>query len=317
MLDHSIGHGRHRSSSSGYDAEQVLKEYIILHKILTNILKSQDAYSIEVADLLKYIIENSMLFAAGAFSNSLQDIRQKLIAILAHDMRNPASAAYMAISMMKSEEDPERREKIGDMAGSSIKRVLGLIEDLLHSVLVKAGEGMTLDFSEKDLVPYIESLHGEASEIYSNEILLDCDEQEIRGVFDAAMIRRVLENIVNNAVKYGERGTRVTISVEDSAEYVHIKVHNEGNPIPKKKQKEIFQFSNTSNGSGSGNIKSWGLGLSLVDAVAKGHGGYLELNSSKEAGTTFILVLGKNKNKPGKVKTALNFGDQKDYFSEN
>lgn len=306
MLDSSMGHGRHRSSSSGYDVAQVLKEYIILHRILTHELRSKNEYNTEVGDLLKYVIENSMLYAVVAFNGSLQKIRQKLLGVLAHDIRNPASIAYSSIGMLEQEDSKERFEKIRDMSKNSIKRAIDLLENLLETVSVEAGEGLTLHFSERDLLVYIRSLYGEASEIYSNQIILECGKDSIYGIFDSAMIRRVLENIINNAAKYGESGGPITIAVEDSPDKVAISVHNHGNPIPEQEQQEIFEFLNTANGKGPRNLKSWGMGLSLVKAVAKAHGGSLELQSNQEKGTTFTIILDKYANEPGKLKSALN-----------
>lgn len=306
MLERSMGHGRHRSTSLGYDVEQVHREYIILHKILTKLLRDEKAYNTDVADLIKYIIENSMLYAIGAFTKSLDEIRQKLLAIMIHDLRNPISAAYLAVGVLRQEDEPERFNKVKEMTKTSIARSLELMENLLETVTVGPGEGVTMEFSESDLLKYIESVYHEASEIYSNKIILKCDVQEIVGVFDCAMVQRVLENIVNNAVKYGSRKSTITMTVIDSPEYVTIDVHNQGNPIVVEKQKEIFKFLSTANGDGPAKLKSWGMGLTIVKAVAKGHGGKLNLESSGEHGTTFSLVLGKYKNKPGKVKTELN-----------
>ncbi len=316
MLDSSTGHGRHRSSSSGYDVAQVLKEYIILHRILTQELRSKNVYNAEVGDLLKYVIENSMLYAVVAFNGSLQKIRQKLLGVLAHDIRNPAAVAYSSIGMLEQEDSKERFEKIRGMSKKSIKRAIDLLENLLETVSVEAGEGLTLHFSERDLLEYIRSLYGEATEIYSNQIILKCGKDSINGVFDGAMIRRVLENIINNAVKYGERDTPVTIAVEDTPEKVAISVHNHGNPIPEQEQQEIFEFLNTANGKSLRNMKSWGMGLSLVKAVAKAHGGSLELESNQENGTTFTLILDKYENKPGKLKSALNFTAENQWSKE-
>lgn len=307
MLNHSTGHGRHRSSSFGYDVEQVLKEYIILHSIVTTQLRAKNAFSTEVADVLKNIIENSMLFSIGAFNKSVQEVRQKLLAILAHDIRNPVSAAHLSLGMLRQEDDAERFEKIKEISRKSIRRALNLIEDLLESVSVEAGEGLALNFTECDLAECIRSVYGEASEIYSNPFILNCEEEKIIGVFDSAMVRRVLENIISNAVKYGKRGTPITITVKDSAEEVVLDVHNEGDPIPQENQEEIFKFLNTTRGHGPRSLKSWGMGLTLVNVVAEAHGGKLSLESTKEKGTTFSLLLKKHSTEPGKRKTALNF----------
>lgn len=306
ILDHSVGHGRHRSSSFGYDMEQVLKEYIFLHKIITRELRSAGVYSTEVGDLLKYVVENSMLYAGVAFNTSLQEIRQKMIGTLAHDIRNPLSTAYLTMDMLEKEKDPERLQNIKKISKNSIKRAIHLTEHLLEMISVEAGEGIAFHFSESDLMPYITSVYGEASEIYSNEIIMDCNAVEIKGIFDSAMIRRVLENIINNAVKYGKRGTPVTIRAEDHPEKVIISVHNEGEAIPENDQEKIFGFMNSTKGEDPRKLKSWGMGLTLMKAVAEAHGGSPALESTEEEGTTFTLELKKYENSPGKVKTALN-----------
>lgn len=308
IFENSIEHGRHRATSSGYTVNQILREYISFHRILTNKLLQEEAYNNEVGVVIKYSIENAMLFSGSAFSDSLQEMRQKLIGILAHDIRNPISAAYLAVDMMKHEQGQERFEKIRQMAKSSLKRSIDLVEGLLDSIAIQAGEGITLEFSETDLYPTIQSVHSEAKEIYSNEIILNAEEKEIKGIFDATMIRRVLENFISNAVKYGNRDKPVTMTVINEEEIVTIGVNNYGTPIPEEKQEDIFRFlSTTGSSSGSKGMKSWGMGLTLVKAVAEAHGGELKLESDESNGTTFTILINKRKSNPGKVKAALNY----------
>lgn len=307
IYEHCIQHGRQRSTFSGYTVDQILREYIVFHRILTEVLMEEDAYTTEVGIVLKYTLENAMLFSVSAFSNSLQEMRQKLIAILAHDLRNPISAAYMAISSIEHDQEKEQLEVIKEMAKSSLNRSLTLIEGLLDSITIQAGEGIFMDFSEFNLVKSVNSIYQEASQIYSNEISLECDEEEIIGVFDEIMVRRVLENFISNAVKYGEWNKPVSILVENFQNTVSLRVHNYGEPIPEEKQKEIFHFLNTTNGAKARGLRSYGMGLALIRAVADAHGGSLEIKSNKKEGTTFSITLNKAKNIPGKKRVALNF----------
>ena len=303
----SIEHGRHRSASYGYTIDQIIYEYIVFHRIITDFLIANDIYSNEISDRVKYSIETSMMFSSAAFSSSLTEMRQKLLRILAHDLRNPISTALLGVGMMERGDKKEHFEKIKGLAKSSLKRALDLIEGLLDTVSIEAGEGMTIVFSEVDLMEYIQSLHFEASEIYTNEIKLDLEgDEEIKGVFDGAMIRRVLENFLSNAIKYGERNTPIHIKVKNSDEFVSISVHNFGNPIPEEKKEGIFHFLETS-GSLNGGVKSWGIGLALVKAVVEAHHGRLYVESSKKEGTAFEIVLNKWRNKPGRLKAALSF----------
>lgn len=300
----SVEHGRQRSSSSGFTVDQILREYIIFHRILTEVLEEEKGYSSEVGKVLKYAVENAMLFSVTAFSDSLQEMRQKLIGVLAHDMRNPISAAYTAIGIIDKDLGEDQIEHLKQMARSSLKRSLDLIEGLLDSVMLQAGEGIFMNFSKADLVEIITAIYQDAERIYSNEIKLECHEKQLKGVIDEVMLRRVLENLISNAVKYGDWNKPITILAENLGEKVKIQVHNYGNPIPEEKQKQIFHFLNTSNNDNSKGLKSYGMGLSLVSAVVQAHSGIVEIKSNRKEGTTFSMTLSL-KNSPGKRRVAL------------
>ena len=303
----SVEHGRHRSASYGYSIDQIIYEYIVFHRIVTDLLIENKAFTQEVSQLVAYSIEASMMYSSAAFSSSLNEMRQKLLSILAHDLRNPITTALLGVSVMESGDRNGNFEKVKGLAKSSLKRALDLIEGLLDTVSIEAGEGMTITFSEVDLMEYVKSLHFEASEVYTNEIELQVEgEEDITGIFDGAMIRRVLENFVSNAIKYGERNTPVKIKVKNEDEYVSISVHNHGKPIPEDKKEEIFRFLKTA-GNGKTGVKSWGIGLALVKAVVEAHHGRLYVESSRKEGTVFEIVLNKFRNEPGKKKAALSF----------
>ncbi|MDT0675584.1 sensor histidine kinase [Autumnicola musiva] len=309
IINNSIAHGRHRASTPKYTVKRILQEYIIFHRTLTHFLQKHDAYTTEVGILLKYTLETAMLSSAASFTDSLQEMRNKLVGTLAHDVRNPMMAAYLATEMMNHEDGEEKLKKLQKLSLRSLKKSLDLMEGLLDAMSVKAGEGITLDFTETNLMQDVEWVYSEASEIYSNEIQLNTSSHEIHGVFDGTAVRRILENLVSNAVKHGRRNSPVTINVKDSTEKVRINVHNLGNPIPLDKQEGIFRFLNTSKQEKSGRLKSWGMGLTLIKTVAEAHGGNVELESNKAEGTTFTIILDKNKNRPGKIRSRLNFSE--------
>ena len=308
LLQNSIGHGRHRSSSFGYTIDQIIREYIIFHKVITDALLEEEAYNPEVSQLLKYAIENSILFAAKEFNHSLEEMRQKLIRIIVHDLRNPISAAYLAVDIAEYGLGEEQYEKIRELTRSSLVRALELIESLLEIISIEAGEGMLVNFSKVDIMNFIKPLHYEASELYPSEVKLEVkgSAKGSEGVFDGAMVRRALENFLNNALKYGDRDLPITILVEILEGDINISVHNWGEPIPEKKKKVIFNFLSTSGGRGYGQLRSWGIGLALAKAVVDAHRGKLSLESDKENGTTFSMTLPKFRNKPGRTKVSLN-----------
>lgn len=309
IIKNSHDHGRHRATSSHYTLKQILQEFMIFHKVLTEILLDNEVYTREVGITLKYTLETAMLTSASSFSDSLQEMREKLIGTLAHDIRNPISAAYFALDIIHPKDDEARIESLKKMGLRSLQKSLDLLSGMLDAISVKAGEGITLNFEEIDIVKEMGWVHEEASHIFNNEISFECAQKEITGVFDGTAIRRVVENLITNAVKYGKRKAKIRMILEDHGKEIKIKIHNEGKPIDKESQKEIFKYLNRGDLSRNSDAKGWGMGLTLVRSVAVAHGGKVELESGPIHGTTFTISLKKNYNEPGKFRTELNYSE--------
>ncbi|HKJ47618.1 MAG TPA: sensor histidine kinase [Christiangramia sp.] len=308
IIKNSLDHGRHRATSSHYTVRQILEEYVIFHRVLTDLLVKNDVYTKEVGIVLKYTLETAMLTSASSFTDSLQEMREKLVGTLAHDIRNPISAAYFALDIIDPEDNKDRIKTYKEMGMKSLKKSLELVEGLLDAISVKAGEGITLNFAEINIVKEIKWVCNEANQIYVNEVKWECDADESYGVYDGTAVRRVVENLVTNAIKYGSHEKPIRVIMEHlNEEEILIKVHNHGNPISKDDQSEIFEFLSRGSIQSNSVVEGWGMGLTIVKSVANAHGGKVHVESSEENGTTFSLSLNKNYNNPGKVRTRLNF----------
>ena len=312
IIKNSLNHGRHRATTSHYTVKQILREYIVLHRVLTEVLTENDCYTTDVGIVLKYTIENAMLYSVSSFSDSIQAMREELVGTLAHDIRTPISTAYFALDIMRYSQGEEKLENLRQMGLKSLRKALGLVEGLLDAISVKAGEGMTLHFEEIDIVKEIEWVYWEASEIYSAKFEFETEKKEIRGIFDGTAIRRIVENLVSNAVKYGDTDRPVKIKVEDLGEEVVVRVHNFGDPIPESSRKSIFKFLSRAHVDQPHHLQSWGIGLTLVKGISEAHGGRVELESNGQNGTTFSIFLNKTSNKSGKFRTELNLINRSD-----
>lgn len=309
IVEASTDHGRYRAASADYTIDQVIHEYIIFHRVLTQVLREENAYQLDVADLLKYIIETAMLQSASSFTVSLQEVQEKLVGTLAHDIRNPISTAYSLLGLLAIDQGEQRFETLREMAINSLQKSLRLTEGLLDSITVKAGEGIMLTFTENNVAKEVRAVYNEACEVYKQKFNLECPEEMI-GTVDGTAIRRLLENLVSNAVKYGDLSQPITIKAEESDDEIHLSVRNFGNPIPPEKQESIFNFLNHNNEDSTTQLQSWGMGLTLVKIIAEAHDGHIKLLSSSAEGTRFTAVLNKN-NPLGKVRTQLNSVKQK------
>jgi len=307
ILDNSINHGRHRATTANYTVEQVIHEYIIFHRTLSEYISSHDSYDQEMSDLLKYVIETTILKSVASFSFSLQEMQEKLIGTLAHDIRNPLAAAQLSLEMMEQDKTGEWTDKTRIAAYRSVKKAIDLIEGLMNGITVKSGEGMLLTFENSDLLKEIIFVHAESKEVYTHEINLEYNAKNIIFIFDKTAVKRLVENLIGNAVKYGSINKPITISIEDEEDSVEIKVHNWGNPIPISKQEQIFKFMGSAKRDGKSVSGSWGMGLTLTQIVAEAHGGDINLVSDEKTGTTFTVNLIKQFNEVGKRRAKLTF----------
>ncbi|MDT0649889.1 sensor histidine kinase [Autumnicola edwardsiae] len=309
IVKKSIDHGRHRATSSHYTVKQIIREYIVLNQALTELLISKDLHSEDISVLLTYILETSMSHSASSFTDSIQEMREKLVGTLAHDIRNPISAAYFAIDIMNYADGEEKFNKLKKTTRESLKRSIDLMEGLLDAISVKAGEGVTLNFQKGNIVEELKSVYGEAARIYANEIVLECDEDEITGVYDGTAVRRILENLITNAIKYGAQDKPIRIILKKHEGKLKLSVHNFGDPIASGNKKIIFDFLSRTDKEASGQLQSWGMGLTFVKMGAEAHGGHVELISNEEEGTIFSVILDIKSNEPGKKRARLNLSD--------
>jgi phosphoserine phosphatase RsbU/P len=102
---------------------------------------------------------------------------------------------------------------------------------------------------------------------------------------DPERITQLIDNLVTNAIRYGTG--RVTVRLAREADRATIAVHNGGEPIPPSKLDTLFDPYRRATSSRGG----VGLGLYIVDQIARAHGGSVHVSSSAEAGTTFTVRL--------------------------
>tara|TARA_Y100000768_G_scaffold387507_1_gene379071 strand:- start:4765 stop:5895 length:1131 start_codon:yes stop_codon:yes gene_type:complete len=288
-------HGRERAQTSHYDLEQVIWEYSLLRQVIYDLLKQNELLDISTAEIVSISIEWSCALAGQEFATSLQSVQEKLIGTFAHDLKNPLSVALSAIQAGRDKLTSQ--EEIYELIERNISNSIFLLNELLDSTQVKAGHGMTFKFESSDLLSEIQDICEDAAKVYSNQINLESNVKQINGCFDSISVRRALENLISNAVKYGGSKANIDIKVISRDEHITISVHNTDSFIEKTDQEGIFNFLGRDSSLNSKRQKGWGLGLYLVKLVALAHEGKVWVESSKDKGTTFYLDIKKNAKK--------------------
>lgn len=221
-----------------------------------------------------------------------RDLRERFVSALSHDLRTPLAIAKMGAQVLKMKtEDSAEIEEMADRISLSVDRADRMIRDLLDANRIKAGVGIPINMQECRLDIIIDYVVNDLKEIYGQRFHVKNELTEIKGYWDDMAVHRLIENLVINAVKYGAQDSAVTIRLTADDEYVEIAVHNQGKVISEEEQKYLFnQYNRAKSAIASGQV-GWGIGLSLVKGIAEAHSGFVRVESTKEAGTTFYIKL--------------------------
>ena len=222
-----------------------------------------------------------------------RDLRSQFISALSHDLLNPLSAARTTAEMsLKLAENFGMRHRLAKKTLESIDRVDRMIRDFLDASRIKAGAPLPLTITEFDLRETLEKTVSDLKPVWGDRLILHAT-VPARGFWDFNALRRAIENLANNAIKYGAPNSPVVITLQQpqgAAKRVRIAFHNQGNVIPENKLARLFMDFSTMKIAKSGQ-RGWGIGLVLVRGVVQAHGGTVKAESDPKNGTTFTIEI--------------------------
>ncbi len=284
-------HGRERASFVDYSMTQLIFEYHILRSVIFQVLEEEAPLGTRERDIIIGSIEQAVNDAASQFSETLRDIQELFMVTLTHDLRGPINVVKMGTQLILRR--LERGDTHIDVAArmiSAIDRLDSMIQDLLDASRLRTGQSLELEFEECCLDTLVQDVVDDLSFTYGQRFVIVSD-PDVVGYCSHREIRRVIENLAINAVKYGDPVTPITLTLEQTETQVKLTVHNEGNPIAPEAQSILFQqFRRTPSAE---NQRGWGLGLFLVKSIIEAHQGTIVVESAEGKGTSFIVKLPK------------------------
>jgi PAS domain S-box-containing protein len=222
-----------------------------------------------------------------------RELRERFVATLSHDLRTPLTAAQISVQMVERNPDtnPSNR-KLAHRISDSLERLDNMIRDLLDANRIRAGEKLPIETEHLKIKQMAASTLEELSTVHGDRFRLEAN-TEIEGYWSKSGIRRIVENLCNNAIKYGSEHKTVQVEVTLIQEKgcVQLSVRNEGPVIPKEDQSRLFEPFKRSTSALTGGQRGWGLGLTLVKGIAEAHGGEVSVVSSEGTGTIFSVIL--------------------------
>ncbi len=236
--------------------------------------------------------EYNKLYSQLHSLESDREMREQFVAALTHDLITPLTSAKLGAEViLRHPENTEYNQQVALKIIKSINRMDQMIKDLLDVNLINQGIGIELNMNYCILNDIVSSALGDIATNYPYRFLLEIPKEKITGFCNEESLRRLLENLINNAIKYGDNSKIITVRLNHSEELVQIIVHNWGNPILLEDMDDIYRpFVRKINGT-SKDKKGWGVGLALVKGVVQAHGGNIKVESTSLEGTSFVVTL--------------------------
>jgi signal transduction histidine kinase len=211
-----------------------------------------------------------------------------LMSILSHDLRNPLNAIITGVSLLRrrgtlDENDARTLAQIS----ASAERMAQMIGQLLDLTQSRLAGGISIHPQRIDLHLLCARLIEESKIANPDRVLRLEMSGDGEGEWDPDRLMQALDNLVSNALKHGESGAPVSMTVHDEGERVLVEVHNEGEPIPEAMLPHIFERFRR----GAHDRAGLGLGLYIADQIVIAHGGSLRVESPGSGGTTFRMIL--------------------------
>jgi PAS domain S-box-containing protein len=244
--------------------------------------------------IVKWFGTNTDIDEAKKFREELEkrtDFEQHLLGIVSHDLRNPLSAILMsAATLLQMDDQSERATRIARRIHSSAERSGRMIRDLLDFTQARLGSGIPLQRKQADLYAVTGAALEEIEAVAPDRVTLR-RAGDTQGFWDVDRLSQVVTNLVSNSLKYSPPGSPVAVRIEGGPDFAELSVHNQGAPIPGEQLDRIFEPLQRASDQIDRNDRSVGLGLYIVDAIVRAHGGTVRVESTVESGTIFTVRL--------------------------
>ena len=299
LAGNSAQHGRERFRV-GFDLGEVVAEYSILRGCIFDL---GERHNVSLHDgafhILNRVFDGAIGAAVQTFATQqaleITRRREEYLAFVAHDLRTPLRAISLATQALT-------RELLSDGKNPTVVRMLKTLhrnerrlEKLVESVLKETGQvgsdaGVKVAARPFDLWPLVASVMNDLGPVADTcgAQLVNEVPDELEAYGDAELVRRILQNLIANALNYTARGA-VTVGARraDQAGTVECWVRDNGSGIPESRMAKIFE----NGGRDGSDDEAPGLGLPIVKAFVEAHGGSVTVSSKEGHGTIFLFTL--------------------------
>jgi signal transduction histidine kinase len=284
---------------SGYSIEQLVSEYRALRASVLRLwaAASKESLVTDPVDVIRFneSIDQALAESVKRYAKLVKQAQNLFLAILGHDLRNPLGTTISGANLLMLATDIDTRHKaIATSIFNSGERMGKLVDDLIDYTRTHLGHGIPVAPKPTNVAQLCNQVIDEMRILHPGRTIEFNTEGNLDCVWDADRIAQVLSNLIGNAFQHGSPSDAVILKAYSNETDVMISVNNQGQIIPGDRIQSIFdplvRFSEFES-TGTKSDTSLGIGLFISREVAMAHGGVIDVTSSSEAGTTFVLHL--------------------------
>ncbi len=247
-------------------------------------VRSEDGKDVGVVSILNDITE----------IKNIDRMKSSFVAMASHELRTPLTAikGFVSTLLMDDGFTAEERREFHMIMDHECDRLKRLIDDLLNTARIEAGESLKPNYSSVDLTHLLEKvvmIQNQATTKH-NIVLEIHSAMPARIVADEDKLDQIFTNLLNNAIKYSPNGGQITVHATNEGETLLFAIQDQGLGIPKDHLTKVFEKFHRVNNEDNRRIYGTGLGLYLVHHLVENvHMGKIWVESEVGVGSTFLF----------------------------
>jgi signal transduction histidine kinase len=238
--------------------------------------------------------------ALQGLKNERKMVRMKsnFLSAVSHELKTPLTAIRMFAEILESgkQTQEDKRKRYATLIGEEAMRLYGMIEGILNFTKLEEKRSK-LNFSDLDLAKAVQEVAGLMAGAFEKsgiKLSLQLDAgATLRGDYDS--LRSVVQNLLENSLKYSKTGTTVTVNLENAPDKAVLRVRDQGIGISGADLKHIFDKFYRAGDEMTRKTKGSGLGLAIVKQILDSHRAQIKVNSKLDEGTEMVITFPKGK----------------------
>lgn len=273
--------------------------FVLIQLIVLGLVVAQKNYRQQLLRASQAAARHAEELAASNIRLQHADrLKDQFLSMASHELRTPITSIQGNVQLLlrrlkgQSIQNPEWLTvyNLLTRVDEQIRRLTDMVNDLLDINSLRSGK-MPFHLEPCDLRELCRQVVEGQHPLAGHLIDLRFPAGPVIADIDRRRLSQVVSNLVTNAIKYSPANTPIRVEVSQQPGEVTLAVSNEGAALGKEQQESLFELFYRSPAARSSATPGWGLGLAICKEIVQQHGGRIQVESSQEKGTTFVVAL--------------------------